>query len=1197
MRMLSVGLVIAIACGLTACASHRQVTATPNLSQIPPPRPPCVNGGGPTCSGPGLQPCAAIAAGYSSCNPTLGPAAQNGEDANLGYDINTATGNLFLDQPDIHVHPALGPDLNFVRYYNSQGNGADIGLGPNWTHSFSWSITINPGKTAVIVTDTGREILFTANGTGWTPQNGEFGSLYDVGGGTSFYFDKFGTSHGFDSSGRLYTMRAADNYAISITYSSGAQISSVTACPSDTTCTGGASLQFSYSGSHISSISDPTGATWLYGYTSPFTLTEQEILSATCAAQLSQSGTGLLQTVTIPNASIPTTAVHGMILYSYVQQVLGGLTFSPATTGPGGRYSYPAQLTGYAVITTANPVQFVGGRQLRQCNVTEAILGLFSYISAPNSVQPMVAEAASGVVAGQLLRDIKLSYSVPIPGVELVTTVTLNGGSKTITSTYTDPFDAQLASITSTPGTGNPGEMQSEFWIWNGNLTLAEHTDGNGVRTVIGPYDLAGNPTSIVEAFGTAQARNTRISWHPVLSRPLSITTESVSSKPGCFSSGAIGCNTHQQIWDYDQPTNGQFSTNYNANPTSYLYQIVEIGYTNSGPPFPSSPLQFSSSPEVHTIQIQRDELNRIWTVSGPASSNLTTYAYSPSTGYLVSVRREVNPGYTLTTTFSPPDEDGRFTGVTDPNGNITKITYDLAGMVTSSGIYSADGKSSNSQTYMRDLVENVIQRTSADGTVSTEFDPGLRPWRVSGSGGGSVSWSRVTDFDPFGRPVTVRSFSGTGPDEGFGCTNAGSEQRCTEYIYDTYERLVTTHTLDHTNKICPLPLCANFYKYDGNGHVIQGPGDLSTYTKYTRDSLNRVTSVVNMNLGTSTIQYDTNDNVIDKDDERDSKNGGKGGNARDITYTYDDFGKFIGITSPDIGTWVSRYDAAGNLVASKDNSGGVLYYSVDGLNRRTAVLSATSPQDNVIFDYDISVPISMGALSTNTKGRLTGVSAIDSNGNDISSFFSYDYRGRVITEFAARNTGATEYDSGAIVPRPYGFTTTYGWNPGNRQLSTINYPDGLVVTRQYASNYGPKPRISELDVSFGGSPAVPIVSNVAYSGDGRITGFQSGSGSSTSMTWNKRGELTNLTVLPYGAIGPYGVMIREPIWQENLAYFDGSRTGQISNVNFFQFYPYGWAWSLGYDGVGHLTNWSTSNWLKRERPGHYLCVDVRRGR
>lgn len=272
MRMLSIGVVIGIACALTACASHHQATAKPSLSGIPPPRFPCVNG--PTCSGPGLQACPAIAAGYSSCYPTLGPAAQNGEDANLGYDINAATGNLFLAQPDIHVHPALGPDLNFVRYYNSQGSGADIGLGPNWTHSFSWSITINPGKTAVIVTDTGREILFTANGTGWTPQNGEFGSRYLFGGGKSLYFDKFGTSHGFDSSGRLYTIQPADNYAISIAYSSGTQISSVTTgnCPTATTCTGGASLQFSYSGSHISSISDPAGATWLYGYTSPFIL-------------------------------------------------------------------------------------------------------------------------------------------------------------------------------------------------------------------------------------------------------------------------------------------------------------------------------------------------------------------------------------------------------------------------------------------------------------------------------------------------------------------------------------------------------------------------------------------------------------------------------------------------------------------------------------------------------------------------------------------------------------------------------------------------------------------------------------------------------------------------------------------------------------------------------------------------------------
>jgi len=108
--------------------------------------------------------------------------------------------------------PPLGGNLDFIRYYNSQGGGADLGLGPNWRHSFSWSISIQANKSALIVTDTGREILFAAVGANnWKPQNGEFGSLVTLGGYQ--YTDKYGTAYQFDpTTGRLIAIFSADNY-------------------------------------------------------------------------------------------------------------------------------------------------------------------------------------------------------------------------------------------------------------------------------------------------------------------------------------------------------------------------------------------------------------------------------------------------------------------------------------------------------------------------------------------------------------------------------------------------------------------------------------------------------------------------------------------------------------------------------------------------------------------------------------------------------------------------------------------------------------------------------------------------------------------------------------------------------------------------------------------------------------------------
>src|SRR5580658_1768974 len=100
----------------------------------------------------------------SICQQELGPSSANGDNGRLGYDINAGTGNLFLAYTDIEARPPLGPLLAFRRYYNNQGNGQDVGLGANWTHSYSWSISVASGV-ASIVRDTGQVVQFTASGS------------------------------------------------------------------------------------------------------------------------------------------------------------------------------------------------------------------------------------------------------------------------------------------------------------------------------------------------------------------------------------------------------------------------------------------------------------------------------------------------------------------------------------------------------------------------------------------------------------------------------------------------------------------------------------------------------------------------------------------------------------------------------------------------------------------------------------------------------------------------------------------------------------------------------------------------------------------------------------------------------------------------------------------------------------------------
>ena len=740
----------------------------------------------------------------------LGPPAQVGEDAQLGYGINAATGNLFLAQPDIHAHPGLGPDLDFVRYYNSQGQGNDVGLGPNWTHSFSWSVQVN-ATGAIVTADTGKILIFTVGAAPgpWVAPIGEFGTLTGKVATGLTYTTKYGVAYTFDASGRLTTIQPPVGNPITVTYSSGNQISQVTSGAG----TGSLSLVFSYANGHVSSITDPAGTEWDYSY-SPFDLS---ITSK--SPLLSQGGTGLLQIVSVSYKLLPcpdplvgcpryVPAYLRMTLYGYVTQSVGGLTFSPGAV--------PAQLTGYAQVTTMDqsPGAILGR------NIVETISGLFGY-SNVSGFGSVVSAAASEVVAGSPLGEVSLAYAAG--GGSVTTTATLNGGSKIITSSEPAPGHPRIKTILASAGVGVPGDGAVWMFAWNTDLTLKSATDSAGATTTFGPYDTRGNPLTIVEAGG----RSTTFIYHPLLSSPLTMSRASVDGVAG---------HQHTVTWDYDC----DYDQNYNTDPTlsNTVHQIVDTGYT-------ASELTGTlNSQESHLTQIKyasaicggnipSSAASQIVSILGPQLpagsppynpafqyvTPATNFSYSPS-GYLSQAQRVVGNGTSITTNFSAYDPDGRLTQLTDPNGSVKKTTYDSLGLVFSTEVNSADGSQKSVDVYGHDLAGNLTTHTWPEGSATQiEYDTGLRPWRVSGVGAdGKAIWSRVSDFDPFGRPVAVRNFAGVGPDEGPGCTTAGTEQTCAELAYDSFERLHTFHTLDPSNNVCGgagvLLNCTTYYAY-----------------------------------------------------------------------------------------------------------------------------------------------------------------------------------------------------------------------------------------------------------------------------------------------------------------------------------------------------------------------------------------------
>ncbi len=707
---------------------------------------------------------------------------------------------------------------------------------------------------------------------------------------------------------------------------------------------------------------------------------------------------------------------------------------------------------------------------------------------------------------------------------------------------YSAPYGGlqRLTRIASSGGSGAPGELSSETLVWNSNLTLSTFTNGRGVVTRFPDYDSLGNPRTIQEGYnastGTA-ARTTTLTWHPVLSRPLTVSRASVQSG-----------QTHLTTFNY----------NVGSTQTNYLQQVIDVGYTDS------SLTGGVGSQATYTTTLGYDGANGVTRVTGPLRGGSTTLAYYLPTdsypNYLKTTTVATSAASNLVTTFTGYDGEGRVTSVLDPNGVSTAYTYDPLGLVTQATVQVFRGPS-NTNSYVYDLAENLLSRTYPEGTTAVnEYDAALRMWRQHATASdGSTPWSTVYDYDTWNQPLTIRHFAGLGSDLGSGCTTAGPEQLCKELAYDAWRRVSYERTLDSSNNACSGSNCEVLYTYDGNGNVAtRSEAGLNVYS-WSRDLLDRVTAIglpilnADGGVATSTVAYDINDRLISRRDPKDGSNGG-GGGSRLTTYLNDDFGRPISIVNPDIGTWISNYDSAGNLASSRDATGAKLYYTYDYASRQLSIDGGVT-NEFVSFQYDQTGSAGQIAYA-NTAGRLSSVNALDSAGHVVNSHFTYDYLGRTLADIEERGpVGATTFAA-----------LQYTWR-GNGEPSTMTYPDGLVTTFNYptAGGYGPTPLPSEVDAPFNGT-ATALVSGATYFPDGVVQGLTYANGSTRSLTRNKRGELTSL------ASGPTAAP-----WLNQAFTYDANGLGNLTSVTFNPSKANTWTWNFGYDGLRRLTSYNTN--------------------
>ena len=386
------------------------------------------------------------------------------------------------------------------------------------------------------------------------------------------------------------------------------------------------------------------------------------------------------------------------------------------------------------------------------------------------------------------------------------------------------------------------------------------------------------------------------------------------------------------------------------------------------------------------------DSYGRVLTAKGPRTdvNSTTTYTYYPCTsgsqcGQIETITNAVGQ----VTTFNTYNAYGQPLTITDSNGVLTTLTYDLRQRLKSREV----GTETTSYSYYpTGLLEMVTLPDSS--SVQYTYDGAHRLTDITDGLGNHTHYT----LDAMGNHTAENVYD---PSNALRRTHT----RVINALNELYQDLSATGTAAVTTT----------FGYDNNGNLTSSDAPLSRNTVNQYDPLNRLAQVTNPANGVTKLAYDANDQIVSVIDPR----------TLSTTYTRNGFGDLPKQVSPDTGTTTNTFDSGGNLKTSTDARGAELTNTYDALNR---VTQQAYGDETINFTYD---------AGTNGKGRLTGAS--DANH---SMSWAYDTLGRV-TGKAQVVAGITKsagysYTNGDLITltTPSNQTITYGYT--NHRITSI---------------------------------------------------------------------------------------------------------------------------------------------------------------
>ncbi|MDD3145378.1 MAG: DUF6531 domain-containing protein, partial [Candidatus Gracilibacteria bacterium] len=400
-------------------------------------------------------------------------------------------------------------------------------------------------------------------------------------------------------------------------------------------------------------------------------------------------------------------------------------------------------------------------------------------------------------------------------------------------------------------------------------------------------------------------------------------------------------------------------------------------------------------------------ELNKIIDANG----NETTLEYT--NGNLVKSSKgtflnniETNYNY---------DAKGNIISITDGEGNITNLSYDdfnlLNSLTTPEGItseytYNKLNKKTNesiilgdlskvSTSYSYDILDNPTNITSdidvnKEKTIVTKYDKN----------------SNITEIKDGNNAIIQFTYN----EENFITSKTiinGTDNITTNYEYDINNRL-TKQILPNGNEIS--------FEYDLFDRIIKQINS-NNFTVFTYDKSGNIleTKIYNNSnelLQKSSNTYDllnrkTSETTYDLEDNSEITN----------SYNYDNVGNITKTISPNLNETNFEYDSFNRQVKTIDNLGNILEntYNKNDKITQTKLIQTNGKTITTKYEYDKDNRLTkeidnLGNSKIYTYNNLNQVTSF-TNGNGVTTNYTYDYNGNVLTETTENKTISYEYD------------------------------------------------------------------------------------------------------------------------------------------------------------------------------------------